>query len=257
MLTAKDGEWDQVEALDTGADDYLTKPFSFAVLVARVRALIRRGAAPRPAVLEAGDLSLDPATRAVQRGDVAIELTTREFAVLEFLIRRAGEVVSKARDPRGRLGLRLRRRPEHRRGLHQAPAQQGRPSVRPREHRDAARRGLPAGGRRWLRRRRGASPSARRGSVRTRITLVATSVVAVALVLGAVGFWLTLRTSLYDGLRSRGRAGRRGDRASASSPAASDRSRRTRRRRLVRSSTSSGTMSSRQRGRTIDAGRRR
>ncbi len=96
MLTAKDGEWDQVEALDTGADDYLTKPFSFAVLVARVRALIRRGAAPRPAVLEAGDLSLDPATRAVQRGDVTIELTTREFTVLEFLIRRAGEVVSKA-----------------------------------------------------------------------------------------------------------------------------------------------------------------
>ena len=96
MLTAKNGEWDQVEALDTGADDYLTKPFSFAVLVARVRALIRRGAAPRPAVLEAGDLSLDPATRAVQRGDAKIELTTREFTVLEFLIRRAGEVVSKA-----------------------------------------------------------------------------------------------------------------------------------------------------------------
>jgi two-component system, OmpR family, response regulator len=96
MLTAKDGEWDQVEALDTGADDYLTKPFSFAVLVARVRALIRRGAAPRPAVLEAGDLSLDPATRVVQRGDETIELTAREFTVLEFLIRRAGEVVSKA-----------------------------------------------------------------------------------------------------------------------------------------------------------------
>ncbi|GAA1815031.1 response regulator transcription factor [Agromyces neolithicus] len=96
MLTAKSGEWDQVEALDTGADDYLTKPFSFAVLVARVRALIRRGSAPRPAVLEAGDLSLDPATRAVRRGDVPIELTTREFTVLEFLLRRAGQVVSKA-----------------------------------------------------------------------------------------------------------------------------------------------------------------
>jgi DNA-binding response OmpR family regulator len=95
MLTAKDGEWDQVEALDTGADDYLTKPFSFAVLVARVRALIRRGAAPRPAVLAAGDLELDPATRAVRRGDTAVDLTAREFAVLEFLMRRAGEVVSK------------------------------------------------------------------------------------------------------------------------------------------------------------------
>lgn len=95
MLTAKNGEWDQVEALDTGADDYLTKPFSFAVLLARVRALIRRGSAPRPAVLEAGDLSLDPATRAVRRADATIELTTREFAVLEFLMRRAGEVVAK------------------------------------------------------------------------------------------------------------------------------------------------------------------
>jgi two-component system OmpR family response regulator len=95
MLTAKDGEWDQVEALDTGADDYLTKPFSFAVLVARVRALIRRGAAPRPAVLAAGDLTVDPATREVRRADAAIELTAREFAVLEYLIRRAGDVVSK------------------------------------------------------------------------------------------------------------------------------------------------------------------
>jgi DNA-binding response OmpR family regulator len=95
MLTAKNGEWDQVEALDTGADDYLTKPFSFAVLVARVRALIRRGSTPRPAVLEAGDLTLDPATREVRRADAAVELTAREFAVLEFLIRRAGQVVSK------------------------------------------------------------------------------------------------------------------------------------------------------------------
>ena len=130
MLTAKNGEWDQVEALDTGADDYLTKPFSFAVLLARVRALIRRGAAPRPAVLEAGDLSLDPATREVRRADAAIELTTREFAVLEFLMRRAGEVVAKARHPRWRVGLRLRRRSQHRRGLHRAPAQQGGPAVR-------------------------------------------------------------------------------------------------------------------------------
>lgn len=96
MLTAKDGEWDQVEALDTGADDYLTKPFSFAVLVARVRALIRRGGAPRPAVLEAGDLVLDPATREVRRSDARIDLTAREFAVLEFLMRRAGEVVPKS-----------------------------------------------------------------------------------------------------------------------------------------------------------------
>jgi two-component system OmpR family response regulator len=95
MLTAKDGDWDQIEALDTGADDYLTKPFSFSVLLARMRALIRRGAGERPAVLTAGDISLDPSTRRVTRGDAVIEVTAREFAVLEFLIRRAGDVVSK------------------------------------------------------------------------------------------------------------------------------------------------------------------
>jgi len=95
MLTAKDGEWDQVEALDTGADDYLTKPFSFAILLARMRALLRRGGAERPSVLEAGDIRLDPATRAVTRGETAIDLTAREFAVLEYLLRRRGEVVTK------------------------------------------------------------------------------------------------------------------------------------------------------------------
>ncbi len=95
MLTAKDGDWDQVEGLDTGADDYLTKPFSFAVLLARLRALIRRGAGARPATLSVGDLTLDPAAREVRRGGAAIDLTTREFAVLEFLMRRAGDVVPK------------------------------------------------------------------------------------------------------------------------------------------------------------------
>ena len=95
MLTAKDGEWDQIEALDTGADDYLTKPFSFAILLARIRALVRRGSTPRAAVLEAGDLTLDPASREVRRGDTTIELTTREFAVLQYLMRHRGEVVSK------------------------------------------------------------------------------------------------------------------------------------------------------------------
>lgn len=96
MLTAKDGDWDQIEALDTGADDYLTKPFSFAVLLARLRALVRRGSRERPVVLEAGDLRVDPASRKVWRGDAAIALTSREFSVLEFLVRRKGEAVSKA-----------------------------------------------------------------------------------------------------------------------------------------------------------------
>ena len=95
MLTAKDGEWDQIEALDTGADDYLTKPFSFAILLARVRALLRRGAGERPSIIEAGDLTLDPATKRVARGDTVIELTAREHAVLEYLLRHRGEVVSK------------------------------------------------------------------------------------------------------------------------------------------------------------------
>ncbi|HEV7949296.1 MAG TPA: response regulator transcription factor [Glaciihabitans sp.] len=95
MLTAKDGEWDQVEALDTGADDYLSKPFSFAILLARIRALLRRGAAERPTILSAGDISLDPATKIVSRGASVLELTAREFAVLEYLMRRRGDVVSK------------------------------------------------------------------------------------------------------------------------------------------------------------------
>ncbi|MGW5148459.1 response regulator transcription factor [Rhodococcus koreensis] len=95
MLTAKDGEWDEVEGLDTGADDYLTKPFSHAVLVARLRALVRRGAPERPATLSAGDLWLDPAARRVRRGGVDVPLTAREFALLEFLLRRSGEAVTK------------------------------------------------------------------------------------------------------------------------------------------------------------------
>ena len=96
ILSAKDGEYDQADGLDLGADDYLTKPFSYVVLAARLRALLRRGARPRPAVLAAGDLFLDPASRAVRRGEVGIDLTPREFALLEYLIRRPGQVVPKA-----------------------------------------------------------------------------------------------------------------------------------------------------------------
>jgi DNA-binding response OmpR family regulator len=95
MLTAKNGEYDEAEALDTGADDFLAKPFSFVVLVARLRALLRRGRLPRAAPLEIGDLALDPATRGCTRGDASIELTAREFALLEALMRRPGVVVSK------------------------------------------------------------------------------------------------------------------------------------------------------------------
>ncbi|MEV0387149.1 response regulator transcription factor [Nonomuraea sp. NPDC050643] len=96
MLSAKDGEYDMADGLDLGADDYLTKPFSYVVLVARLRALMRRDAGRRPAVLVAGDLSLDPARRKVEREGNAVELTPREFALLEYLMRRRDEVVSKS-----------------------------------------------------------------------------------------------------------------------------------------------------------------
>jgi len=95
MLTAKDGEFDEAEALDTGADDYLTKPFSFVVLAARVRALVRRVTRSAPAPVEVGDLRLDPARRRCWRAGVEVTLTTREFGVLEYLMRRVGEVVPK------------------------------------------------------------------------------------------------------------------------------------------------------------------
>ncbi len=95
MLTAKTGEWDVAEGLDTGADDYLTKPFSFVILLARIRALLRRGTTERPAVMQAGGLQLDPATRSVEIDGRPVDFTAKEFAVLHFLMRHAGEVVSK------------------------------------------------------------------------------------------------------------------------------------------------------------------
>jgi two-component system OmpR family response regulator len=95
MLTAKDGEYDQTDAFDLGADDYMTKPFSFKVLVARLRALIRRGAPERPAQLSVGSLVLDPARRTVTRRGDLIKLTAREFSLLTYLMRNAGSVVGK------------------------------------------------------------------------------------------------------------------------------------------------------------------
>jgi two-component system, OmpR family, response regulator len=97
MLTARDGVQDRVAGLDAGADDYLTKPFSFDELFARVRALLRRGPSERPAVLVVGDLSLDPATRRVARGDREIDLTPKEFGLLELLLRHPGEALSRTR----------------------------------------------------------------------------------------------------------------------------------------------------------------
>ena len=95
LLTARDSVEDRVAGLDGGADDYLTKPFSFAELSARLRALVRRGRPERPAVLEVGDLRLDPATRSVSRGAREISLSAKEFALLEVFMRRPGEVLSR------------------------------------------------------------------------------------------------------------------------------------------------------------------
>jgi DNA-binding response OmpR family regulator len=95
MLTAKDGELDEAEALDTGADDFLKKPFSFTVLVARIRALLRRNIESRPPVLTAGDLTLDPSSHTVTRAGQPIDLTTREFAFLELLMANKGKVLNK------------------------------------------------------------------------------------------------------------------------------------------------------------------
>ncbi|MEU0925256.1 response regulator transcription factor [Streptomyces malaysiensis] len=95
VLTAKDGEYDEADALDLGADDYLTKPFSFVVLLARIRALLRRSAPQRSPVLRAGDLWLDPDAHRCGRGEEPLELTPREFALLEFMLRHPDTVVSK------------------------------------------------------------------------------------------------------------------------------------------------------------------
>ncbi len=95
MLTARDGVEDRVEGLDSGADDYLSKPFSFAELLARLRALARRGVPERPAVLEVGSLRLDPATRRTWRDDLEIQLSAKEFALLETFMRRAGDVLTR------------------------------------------------------------------------------------------------------------------------------------------------------------------
>lgn len=96
MLTARSGPEQEARALDAGADDFLAKPFSFMVLTARLRALLRRGSRERPAVLQVGDLRLDPASHQVWRGETPVALTPRQFALLEFLMTRAGEVVAKS-----------------------------------------------------------------------------------------------------------------------------------------------------------------
>jgi two-component system OmpR family response regulator len=97
MLTARDGVDDRVRGLDAGADDYLPKPFAFAELLARLRALLRRGTGERPPVLAVGDLTMDPAARLVRRGEAEVSLTPKEFALLEYFMRHPGEVLTRTR----------------------------------------------------------------------------------------------------------------------------------------------------------------
>ena len=129
MLTAKDGEYDEAEALDTGADDFLSKPFSYVVLLARLRALLRRGV-PKVATLQIGSLTLDPARRTCRRGGREIELTRREFTLLEALMRRGGDGRAQGRPARRGVGPRVRGRSQHRRGLRRLPAPQDRRRLR-------------------------------------------------------------------------------------------------------------------------------
>ena len=143
MLTAKDGEWDEAEALDTGADDFLSKPFSFVVLVARLRALQRRGTGPRPAVLEVGDLHLDPAVHECHRGGVPIALTAREFSLLEHLMRNHDTVLSKATLLDEVWGADEDGDPEPRRGVRRLPAAQDRRALRPPQPGDRPGRRVP------------------------------------------------------------------------------------------------------------------
>ncbi len=163
MLTAKDGEWDQVEGLDTGADDYLTKPFSFPVLVARLRAVARRGARERPTQLEVGRPQAGPgrSSRLARRGRAGADRSGVLVARLSGTP--PGGRGFEAADPRGGVGRRLRGRPEHRRGLHPPSPQQDRPPIRSCGDPDPARGGLPPGERRWL---RGGWAVPRCGSVR-------------------------------------------------------------------------------------------
>ena len=131
MLTARDDIGDRVRGLDVGADGYLVKPFSLLELAARLRALARRDDRARPVVLIEGDLRLEPASKRVWRGTSEIELSAKEFSLLELFLRHPGAVLTRSQNPRRRLGHRLRRHLERRRPVRQLPPAQDRHPLRP------------------------------------------------------------------------------------------------------------------------------
>ena len=184
MLTARDSVRDRVAGLDGGADDYLTKPFSFDELLARLRALSRRGPVERPAILEVGDLRMNPATRQVWRGETEIGLSTQEFQLLEAFMRRPGQVMSREQLPRPRLGGRVQQRLQRGRRLRPVRAREDRPAVRRQQHRDGARQRVPPAG-------RGVSLTGL--PIRVRLTVAFTGAMAVVLVL--TGLLVYSRTS--------------------------------------------------------------
>jgi two-component system, OmpR family, response regulator len=145
MLTALTAVPDCVAGLDSGADDYLPKPFAFAELLARLRALARRSGPARAAVLQVGDLCLDPAAREVWRGVTPILLTAKELALLEALMRRPGEALSRYELLECAWGRHLREPVERDRRLRRLPAREGGPALRCQQHPDRARGRLPPG----------------------------------------------------------------------------------------------------------------
>jgi hypothetical protein len=196
ILTPGDAVESRIEGLDSGADDYLVKPFSFAELLVRLRALGRRVPAARPAVLQVGDLRLDPGSHRAWRGEAELELSSKEFALLESFMRRPGQALSRLQLLESAWDLGYESRFESRGRLRELLAAEDRPALRTPRARDSARRRVPAaGGRRMS-----------RLPIRLRLTLAFTIVMAV--VLAAMSFFVYARvdnallSSLDQSLRS-------------------------------------------------------
>ena len=199
MLTAKEGEFDHAEGLDAGADDYLSKPVSYVILLAHLRALLRRGSRARPTRLSAGDLVIDPATHRCWRNEVLIELYASAVRAARVPDAPEGRGAVQDGDPRARVGPRVRRGRQHRRGLHPLPAPEDRRSVPAERDPDPPPGGVPA----RCRRRIGPRPPERLTwlwCVRARTTLLASVAVTLALLIASLALTSVLRQALLDDL---------------------------------------------------------